>query len=270
MKCNFSKTSFVRNSCFICVNSILNGGLHSSTWTELVGEPSTGKTQMCLSAALSTARENSSCVAYVDTSGSFSAERLTEMHINSNEFDINSLVCQNELSAILTRIRCFKIFDPSSLMDFLNDLIKNMEKQQTAYHKLLKLIVIDNLGTIISPILSNLPYGHYNMMYISRMIRYLATTFDIAILTTNFTISGGKPALGKSWSHVSGVQIILEDPTEIIKQATLMKSPHLPIKQKAKFTISSKGIIDCEDITQNTPASQASQPSQASQQASQS
>lgn len=58
---------------------MLSGGIREGQLTELVGESSSGKTQLCLSIALRTALRNEG-VIYLDTTASFSASRLVEMH----------------------------------------------------------------------------------------------------------------------------------------------------------------------------------------------
>ena len=61
------------------VDDILGGGLRQGQVTEFTGEPGTGKTQICLSAAASAAALGHR-VVYVDTGGGFSASRIKEFH----------------------------------------------------------------------------------------------------------------------------------------------------------------------------------------------
>ena len=54
---------------------LLEGGVYSGEMVEYEGEVATGKTQLCLAAAARAAQQNHR-VLYIDTSGSFSPNRI--------------------------------------------------------------------------------------------------------------------------------------------------------------------------------------------------
>ena len=57
---------------------MLGGGLREGTVVEVAGETTSGKTQLCLSAAATTAFRNEA-VLYFDTTGSFAPDRVVQM-----------------------------------------------------------------------------------------------------------------------------------------------------------------------------------------------
>jgi len=174
---------------------LLGGGLFTGEQFEIIGESSTGKTQMCLSITLNVALLSSCSVAYIDTSNSFSANRIAQLYHYSKTSSTEE--------EVLSRIICFRVFDIFHLMQMLEQLKIQLENQ-TGYGQNLRLIIIDSLGSLISPILVNNPLvgtmGHTLMASLSRSIKFLAAEYNIAFLTTNFTVRGKddklKPALG--------------------------------------------------------------------------
>ncbi|MCJ7429357.1 MAG: DNA repair and recombination protein RadB [Candidatus Nanohaloarchaeota archaeon QJJ-5] len=61
------------------IDDILDGGLEAGIITNVYGESGTGKTNVCIQAAVSCI-EAGDPVVYVDTEGGFSAERFLQMH----------------------------------------------------------------------------------------------------------------------------------------------------------------------------------------------
>lgn len=63
------------------------GGFHTGEITELVGPSTSGKTQICLSAAVHVARNRRDKVAYIDSSSSLHPSRLQEIYIKTEGND---------------------------------------------------------------------------------------------------------------------------------------------------------------------------------------
>ena len=59
------------------LDDLLGGGLERRTITQIYGEPASGKSTLCLMAAVATLRAGGS-VIYIDTEG-FSVERFTQV-----------------------------------------------------------------------------------------------------------------------------------------------------------------------------------------------
>ena len=60
------------------LDALLGGGVMFDSLTEVMGRSSTGKTQLCFTAAVAVA-ERGERVLYLDTTNSFSAKRLQEI-----------------------------------------------------------------------------------------------------------------------------------------------------------------------------------------------
>lgn len=66
---------------FACdpIDDMLDGGLEAGVITNIYGRSGTGKTNVCIQAAVSCIKDGDA-VVYVDTEGGFSAERFLQMH----------------------------------------------------------------------------------------------------------------------------------------------------------------------------------------------
>lgn len=152
----------------------------------------------------------------------------------------------------------------------------------------LNLVVIDALGLLLAPIVSlKHKFGRVIMLEIAQLMRSIASNYNIAFLVINHTstdwsqkdnaqTSNGAPglegnapnglqrnvnsnlkstnplqaALGKYWSYVPSVQLMLRYPTQDAqlamggRVAELRKSSHAPTGPTARsnFTITNKGV----------------------------
>ena len=69
------------------MDKVLGGGFYTNEVVEVYGEAAQGKTQLAFQTSAFTCLKHSFNVVYVDTSNSFSAERVTDIfhHYKSNE-----------------------------------------------------------------------------------------------------------------------------------------------------------------------------------------
>ncbi len=66
------------------IDKFLGGGVETGTLTNFCGTPGTGKTNVCMLAAIEAAKQNKK-VVFIDTEGGFSLERFKQLaHSNSN------------------------------------------------------------------------------------------------------------------------------------------------------------------------------------------
>ena len=72
------------------LDKMLNGGYESDIVTTIFGPPGSGKTILCLLAAISIARKNKK-VVYVDTENNFSVERLRQIALDYKKI-LNNMV----------------------------------------------------------------------------------------------------------------------------------------------------------------------------------
>ncbi|XP_072099446.1 DNA repair protein RAD51 homolog 4 isoform X2 [Mobula birostris] len=195
------------------LDKLLDSGLYTGELTEFVGGPGSGKTQVCLSLAVSIACQLKQKVLYVDSTGGLSSRRLLQL---------------------------------------IQSQVDRMEEQVTGAHGSLKAIVVDSITAVLSPILGGHQLeGMALMMQLARELKTLARELAIAVIVTNYVVrdagGGVKPALGCSWSYVPNVRILLRrgsdsaGPAE--RSATILKSSRQPTRVSVEFDITSLGTL---------------------------
>lgn len=180
------------------LDDILGGGVQSQQILEIVGQTATGKTQLCLHCILHTVVAADEATAiYIDTGNSFSSSRIAEMfsaQVEVNEEQMKDEMAPEEspeefLAHVLSKIECYQAFDAFKTVDILENIYNNLKTQNSPFYRSLRLIVIDSLGAVISPILGgNQMIGHGVMMQISRILKILAHEFNVAIVVSNIFI----------------------------------------------------------------------------------
>ncbi|XP_048757930.2 DNA repair protein RAD51 homolog 4-like [Ostrea edulis] len=230
------------------LNELLDGGLYTSEVTEVAGEISSGKTQLCLSCCVSvvmTARQN---VVYIDTCGGFSADRLAEI--------AESLYGEEHLEHILQSVKVVEAFDIFQLMSALQTIKEQMVIKDDSFFETLKLIIVDSITAVIYPTLGGQQMdGHSLMVQLSLKMKHLAADFSLAVLVINNVNGDGKVSLGKTWSHVPHSRLIIShhrDHMPNIREVMLVKSSRLATGSKVMLKITEKGIEDMtliEDMT---------------------
>ncbi|KAL6060743.1 DNA repair protein rad51d, variant 2 [Balamuthia mandrillaris] len=306
------------------LDELLGGGLALGQWMEVYGRAAAGKTQLCLCAALHAARAGYG-VAFVDTTSSFSINRLKELYQTSmnkpkrvdeeeEEEEENEL---QELVRVMSNIVCFKAIDVFTLLKVLDQTPSDANHQQltiledtssdrtqsassfdafptsfsttsssssssssssascsssSSYSSSsssssptlntmpgatssnnLRLIIIDSLAAVLSPLLGTQPFGNSMMQSITLKLRAMAQHYNLAILTTNYTVSGSeqearaiKPALGERWRYAPHSQLFLEASFSSLDErvATLTKSPILECERSCSFRITASGLCN--------------------------
>lgn len=232
------------------LDQILDGGLWGGEMTELVGQPASGKTQICMFAALNIAKQNNT-VLYIDSANSFSSERISLMCPISDTASQGNEAQQ--LLKPLNMIHCRKCFDVFALTDILHELQEKLLAKELPFYCGLKLVVIDSIGALLSPILGGKQaQGHALMTNAARLIKSIATTHHIAFLVTNYIVSGGggdndrashKAALGMSWTYAPNTQVTLHfEPISESRKAVLTKSSHSATSSSTFFKIDAQGV----------------------------
>jgi len=172
-----------------------------------------------MSTAMQVAWQTESTVYFIDTSGSFSSQRILQMYkaCQINRMDSNpSNRPQITPERLLSKIYCAKVHDLFPFYDLLERIQFQLKEKNTPFACSLKLLIIDSLGYLISPTLgSSQPVGYSMMFQIARMLKYIAIEYEVAILYTNFTVRGNrdedlKPALGDKWVSVPNTRVLLK------------------------------------------------------------
>ncbi|KAM9990570.1 hypothetical protein ACTFIY_006612 [Dictyostelium cf. discoideum] len=251
------------------LDQLLGGnGFTSGEIYELVGNTSCGKTQISMCCSLNLSQQYNSNIIYIDSSNSFSPPRLIEIfksnylikQLQKQENNDKIEIEQDKILKILDRIKVFNCFDSITLLELLgtidstlsiiSDEIATFENQ---FYKGLKMVVIDSIGTLLAPIIGGKQtQGHYTMMMISRLIKYISDTYQIIFLITNNTVGGNsfdnKAALGEAWSMVPNHQLMINhqynDDENEERSIYIEKSTQLPKKTMIKsFKIRDNGIV---------------------------
>eukprot|EP00240_Pyramimonas_obovata_P006233 CAMPEP_0118954552 /NCGR_PEP_ID=MMETSP1169-20130426/58431_1 /TAXON_ID=36882 /ORGANISM="Pyramimonas obovata, Strain CCMP722" /LENGTH=315 /DNA_ID=CAMNT_0006902205 /DNA_START=134 /DNA_END=1081 /DNA_ORIENTATION=- len=210
LEAELRRTRYASTGCQ-SLDGLLRGGLRSSHVYEVTGVSGSGKTQVCLSAVASYIGEgHTGNAVYVDTSNSFSAERVTR--ILRDRFGRT----QNA-SVVLENLKVVRIFDSYSLLALVDEL----HVQQAAS---VGMLVIDSLSALIGPLIGRgQSQGHNIMISLGNSLRQLALDRQVTVLYTNHSVGGSrqeeqptaeaKPALGVSWKNQPHVRVQLALPS---------------------------------------------------------
>uniref|UniRef100_A0A8C9ABP7 DNA repair protein RAD51 homolog 4 n=1 Tax=Prolemur simus TaxID=1328070 RepID=A0A8C9ABP7_PROSS len=214
------------------LDKLLDTGLYTGEVTEIVGGPGSGKTQVCLCVAANVAHGLQQNVLYVDSSGGLTASRLLQL-LQARTQD------EEEQAGALQRIQVVHAFDIFQMLNVLQDLRESMAQQVTSSSGTVKVVVVDSVTAVVSPLLGGQQReGFALMMQLARELKTLARDLGTAVVVTNHITrdrdSGKlKPALGRSWSFVPSTRILL-DTTEGAgasgsqRTVCLTKSPRQP------------------------------------------
>jgi RecA/RadA recombinase len=130
-------------------------------------------------------------VAFIDTCNCFSASRLLEIY--HSRFPQSS---KSDIEGDLSRLNYFRAFEIFQLLDLLQllhqQLANDLERShgQTQDSAPLKVIVIDSLAALLSPVLAGVKragprgfgFGGYLLAYVARWLKTLAIKYDLLIV----------------------------------------------------------------------------------------
>lgn len=241
------------------IAALVGGRLCSGQVIELCGTSACGKSQFCHFLSMLVAQ--SSGVYYVDSGLAFSASRIRDM---SQSSDVPRT--DNSVEDMLGRIRYFAVFDGFVLLNLLEQIDAMLKYKECYFGQNLRLIVIDSIATLLTPLLGGIKktsqtkypqrQGHSVLVEISRLLKEIAVTYDILVVTTN-TATGEegdrRPALGMQWSSVPNIRLLLGKESSIDEEelfcASVESSNNSELASKAYFKIRTSGIIDLEKDT---------------------
>eukprot|EP01056_Protomagalhaensia_sp_Gyna25_P000090 Protomagalhaensia_sp_Gyna_25__89@NODE_1044_length_2256_cov_8_330627_g831_i0_p2_GENE_NODE_1044_length_2256_cov_8_330627_g831_i0NODE_1044_length_2256_cov_8_330627_g831_i0_p2_ORF_typecomplete_len266_score10_31Rad51/PF08423_11/1_3e40RecA/PF00154_21/5_4e19ATPase/PF06745_13/7_8e16AAA_25/PF13481_6/2_3e13NBARC/PF00931_22/6_2e07DnaB_C/PF03796_15/3e05AAA_19/PF13245_6/0_00044AAA_22/PF13401_6/0_00078AAA_24/PF13479_6/0_0021DUF2075/PF09848_9/0_0024PRK/PF00485_18/0_0054PRK/PF00485_18/3_6e03NACHT/PF05729_12/0_0 len=198
----------------------LKGGLPSRQIIQIAGGAGAGKTQFCLHlvAQILTERvcDQSTCVVWIHTEGTFPVERLQEILACRLKVDSGCpLVLQ-----ILGRIYIDHVSERASLLYTVTNKIGPLMQQ---YGKSIELIVIDSIANVFRSISESDTYcvEENRPAYIQRSREFLAlvaqlrsfcltkSCFILIVNQATYHLRRDVPALGKVWNSLVDVRIWL-------------------------------------------------------------
>ncbi|XP_048680245.2 DNA repair protein RAD51 homolog 4 isoform X2 [Caretta caretta] len=231
------------------LDKLLDSGLYTGEVTELTGAPGSGKTQVCLSIAVSSSHDLKQNVLYVDSTGGFTASRLLQL-AQTRTGD------EEEQVEALQRIQVARVFDVYKMLDVLQELRCSMSQEVLSSSGPVKVLVVDSVSAVICPLLGGRQAeGLALMMQLARELKTLARELNVAVVVTNHVTRDGssghlKPALGRSWSFVPSTRVLLESregtwgKASTRRIASLTKSPRQPTGIEVELDIGSCGVLD--------------------------
>ncbi|XP_064403343.1 DNA repair protein RAD51 homolog 2-like [Halichondria panicea] len=212
------------------LDSLLRGGLPSGMITEISGPPGCGKTQFCVTVAVVTALSAGQNVAYIDTEGAFSAERLVEIakyrHPNSSSSE--------HLLALASRVHVFTEMTCDILLERLAQL------EEIIVDKKIRLVIVDSIASLVrKEFNTSSKKGVADRAALlntqAARLKYVAESFKIPILVTNqitTKVSHDQEedsivtvALGNSWSHAVNTRLLMQYREGNMRTVTVSKSP---------------------------------------------
>ena len=255
------------------VDEVLQGGAREGQVLELVGEPGSGKTQMCMMLTAMTATRGER-VVYVDTNNSFSGERLVRL---MQRIGLKQSVSVKSMGCIVLRVLCrlcnvlllqfvgsalekvtvFQTYDVQSMIRQLEVSLLEQQQQQQSKGKegvsgpeavkdyRPSLIVVDSIGSLLAPMLGGQGYdaGQSVLVATAMYLKALAERLGVAVVVTNFTVSGEqqvqgvgeyvvkKAALGDAWAGQAHARLNIlrprKDALEMSQEERQMRKAYL-------------------------------------------
>jgi len=229
------------------LDRILGGGIETSAITEFIGEYGSGKTQICMTLAVTAQlpqeeRGLGGRVAVIDAEGTFLPERIVQIAA------ARGLDPQEVLKNILIA-RCYNSDHLSILIDNLPSIVEEND---------VKLIIIDSIishfrGEYLGR--ENLSDRQQKLGSCLHRLMRLAETLNIAVVITNQVqatpaVAYGdpnRPTGGNVLAHACTHRVFLRKGRQNTRIAQVIDSPSLP-ERKIRFAITEKGIEDVEGV----------------------
>ena len=157
-----------------CMDNILCGGLKSGFIYEIYGFPGSGRTQFALFITANNAADKGNTL-YIDTKNDFCIDRFCE--IMSSKLKPNNSVAKRMklncdeheeiMEGYVKNVRMAKVYDMESLLDAVSEIANSMDNlsgendmlpEDWKFYKNIRLLVIDNIASIVLPLLGNEQY----------------------------------------------------------------------------------------------------------------
>jgi DNA repair protein RadB len=207
------------------LDKLLDGGIETDAITNIYGPAGSGKTNI----AISTTLANEKKTIYIDTEGSFSLERFTQL--GGNEKLLKKL-----------------IFIEIATWGEQNEKVKNLLSITDG----VGLIVIDSIVALYRLELSNDNFQHMNRQLATQysMLSSICRKFKIPVLVTNQVYSMGdnveltSRTIGKYWSKA--LVELKKTERDSHRLAILRKHRSLPEGRKIEFIIEQNGLKEAK------------------------
>ncbi|KRY92972.1 DNA repair protein RAD51 -like protein 4, partial [Trichinella pseudospiralis] len=232
-----------RNICafstgYEAMDRMLKGGIYSSELTELVGPVGSGKTQFCLTFIANLVKQTGGRVLFIDSTGGFSGIRLAEILLSrtsSSEMQI--------IHELLSKV----VVEFAVSHDDLNRILEGVEQNAEGILTKLKVIVVDHVGTILSPtVFGEGEMGIQKTMKTCSRLRNFAKDFNLAVLVVNSAVELDdgeiRPMLGQWWAAMPDTRLLFRTLDFNFYSVTLIKSCKLSIGEAVSFSCGVEGL----------------------------
>ncbi len=227
-------------------DEILGGGIPTGSITEIAGEFSSGKSQICFQLCINTIMTEefgglNGKVFFVDTEGTFSPKRVLQI-ANYNRAGMDP-------HDILKNIFVARSYNADHQIQIVNEADALLKKENV------RLIIIDSIASHFRSEYhgkEQLIERQQKIMAHAEKLQRYADSYDLAIITTNQVLASfdnflvgknAEPALGYAWGHRPQTRIWLRKLKGNSRVARIIDSPELPEKE-ATFYITDQGITD--------------------------
>ncbi|KQK16266.1 DNA repair protein RAD51 homolog 4 isoform X1 [Brachypodium distachyon] len=223
------------------IDMLLGGGLRKGHLTEITGQSSSGKTQVCLYSASHVAARHMGVVLYLDTSNSFSPSRIAHI-VDELPISLIKEPKDMRLKRVMSSIVCESVFDVFALFEVLDQLEASMNDKVNSGGNKICLLIIDSVSSLLAPIIGGKnSQGRSMMISVAMILKKLADKHNLSVLVTNHTVGGNgapKPALGESWKAVPHVRLMISrDHGSNMYTATVLKHTLLASGRHMKFVV---------------------------------
>ena len=245
------------------LDDLLGGGVATGEITELCGCPGIGKTQtgiqLCCSVQIPAPfGGHDGQAVYVDTEGSFMAERAADVaaatveHLGAiaraspEDPGMADAMASFTVERVLERIHLFRCHEVTELLAVLETLPAYCARRGV------KLVVIDSVAFHFRQDFRDMALRTTILAKMTNRLMDLATRQDLAVVTVNQVtvkpdpsgVGGARlvPALGESYAHACTTRVILSWEDDV-RTAYLYKSPRLA-QGRARYTVTEGGVRD--------------------------
>ncbi len=229
------------------LNKLLGGGLETQAITEFVGEFGAGKSQICMKLSINAQQSSNEGglegrVLFIDTEGTFSAQRVYQMAQASGL----------EAEKVLDGIFYSRVYNSDHQILTVDHAFKVCKEENV------KLLVVDSV------------LSHFRGEYIGReslserqqrlnshlhKLLRIAQALNLAVVITNqvqanpqaFFGDPTRPAGGNILAHASTHRIMLKKASGGLRVAKVIDSPYLP-ESETYFQITEKGVEDASKV----------------------
>ncbi|CAG5114880.1 unnamed protein product, partial [Candidula unifasciata] len=179
------------------LDQLLDGGLYTGELTQIAGDSSAGKTQICMRCAATVVGTDGQSVVYMDTSSGFSVECFVALL--SEDLTQFPARAQTWLQSRLKHVSYVQTFDVFELFAALDTLETDLTKQMLSGCQTVKLVIIDNIASVIQPIMGGRS-GHREgfLSQIGLKLKQMAIHFSLAVLVRYGTVRPAESASSSS------------------------------------------------------------------------